>query len=306
MVRQMRGWLAENGRKGWVTGLFVALSLVLITLYVIAQWDQLVAYEWQIRPIFFLYALGAIFLTFALTAYTWHVIVSPFAPQTTLRINVKHWAYANLARRIPGSLWYIASRALLYGEQQVSKATISMLSGFEVVIILISGFIIAVLTLPFLVLPDSIITGQRSLGLLLIVALPLSLVLAHPAGFNRVWRLIHKVPPERALAWRDTLTGIGLYTLIWLVGSVAFFCLVNLVEPVPLARFPSLLSVWVIANSLSFAGSLTFGAFGVREISLTILLSTLVAPQVALMTAILVRICWLSAELVGGLLSLRL
>lgn len=302
---QWSSYLVSGWRGRVLTVGFVLLTLLVLAGVLRSDWGQVRDYNWQFRPLYIVWTIVCVIATFGLTALTWHVLVARFLPQTTLRINVKHWAYANFARRLPGPLFYIASRAALYEQQGIAKTQISLISALELVLILVSGALLSLLTAPFWVLPQ-VGPAQQGRVWLLLALLPLSGVLMHPRLLNRVWQRVNRGAAARALHWRDTLQGVGLYLLIWHVGALAFFCIVNIVRPIAFDAFPRLLGIWAVANTVSFAGSLTFTAFGVRDISLTLLLAPLISPQAALIVTILTRLLWLASEFLAGLLSLML
>lgn len=299
-------YLSTGWRGRVLTVGFVVLTLLILVGVLRSNWGEIRNFDWQFRPAYLVWTIVCVIATFALTALTWHAIVARFLPQTTLRMNVKHWAYANFARRLPGPVWYIASRAALYEQHGIAKTQISLLSGLELVLILVSGAILSLLTAPFWVLPEVGPAQQGRIWLLLLL-LPLSALLMHPALLNRLWRRLDTTDsPVRPLHWRDTLQGVGLYMSIWLAGTLAFFCIINIVSPTPLSSLPRLLGIWAVANTVSFAGSLAFTAVGVRDISLTLLLAPLISAQAALIVTILTRILWLVSEFLAGLLSIML
>lgn len=308
VARRAGQWSAAllSGRRGqWVTIGFVLLSVAVMVGVLRSDWAQMQAYTWQFRPLYLLLTLLCVFATFALTALTWHAIVVRFLPQTTLRLNVKYWAYSNFARRIPGTLWYIASRAALYERHGVSKAAVALLSGLELALILVSGAIVSLATLPFWLAAGR--AGSRPALLLTAVLLPVCALLVSPGLLNRVWRRLNRGDVAiRPLRWADTLLGVGLYLVIWVVGALAFFCIVNVVHPLSIDRWGELLNIWAVSNTISFAGSLTLSAIGVRDVSLTLLMTALAPPQAALLATILTRVLWLGSELLAGVFSLAL
>lgn len=300
-----------NGRiSKLIVLVFLLFTVAIMARLVWGNWDVLNNYEWQIRPIW----LIAIILFFAIDLYlatfAWHLLVARLANFNNFRRSAKICWYANLARRIPTPVWYIAGRAVLYEQEGVSKLTISLLSALEIVFFLISGLITTLLTLPFWVLPPEIThqlgAGKASQFLLLFVFLILSLVLVHPKILEWIWRKLASEPPTQHLVWKDTITWLCVYISTWVFGAFIFFSIINLIHPLPLSKIVSIIGIWSFAGSISLSGSLTISFIGLREVSLTLLLAQLIPSPIALIVAILVRIVWVAGELLSSLASLKL
>lgn len=288
----------------------VTVGLVLFTLLVIgtiltANWTTLAAFEWQLRPIWLLAGLLFLLGNFGLNAWIWHLLSARLVNYNNARFNIKVWCYANLMRRIPGTVWFIASRAALYEQIGVSKLRISLLSGLELALILAAGLVTGLLTLPFLVLPAAYKSNLATSWLLIPVLIGAALLM-HPRVLGALWHRLTRDKMVEQLRWGDTLRWVGLFVIAWILGGFTLFSTINLVHPLPSSNFAAILAIWVVANTVSVAGALTIGGFGLREISLTVLLSQFVPTPVALVISLLMRLIWLVAELIGALVSLIL
>ncbi len=302
-------YLTSGWRRPALTTLFVLLSLAVIARVIWGNWDLLSGYNWQLRPVYLLYALIFFGLDFFLALWAWHLLVARLANYHNLRQSIKIYLYANLARRIPGSVWYIASRALLYQAEGVSKTSTSLLSGLELAFFILSGVAATLLTLPFwqpALRSQSQISLLEQEPLLGVLLIPLALLLVHPRVLGWLWR---KVSPEQdilALSWRDTILWLGVYILTWVLGGGVLFSIINLFYPLPLNHFIMIVGIWSLAGVVSLAGFITISIFGLREISLALLLTLVMPGPVALVIAVTIRLIWLSGELITSLLSLRL
>jgi len=304
-LRHTADFLFSGPRQRWVMGFFLLLTIAVIVSVIAGNWDLIRAYPWQIRPFWLLYAMIFLLLDMFLGAWVWHTLCARLADFDNLPQNIKIWWYANLAKRIPGAVWYIANRALLYEQAQVSKLTISLLSGLELALIFVSGVITTLLTLPFWALPPALTDNVSQAWLLLLTAL-LCVALMHPNLLTALWgRLNRRVPPRR-LRWRDTLSWLLAYVLVWSVGGLVLFAVVNFLRPLPFSHLPAAIGMWALASTLSLAGALTFTSMGVREISLTLLLTQFMPFPVALIVTICTRVIWLIGEFITALISLKL
>lgn len=295
--------------SGWqgrlLTLFFLLLSAVVIAGVLLGNRDTILNYDWQIRPIWLLFILGFFLIDLLVATWAWHLLVARLAGYRNFRRSAKICWWANLARRIPTPVWYIAGRALMYEQVGVSKLTVSLLSTLELIFFFLSGLATTLLTLPFWAIPAEMQSALSSYWLLFPL-LPLSALFVHPRLLERIWRRLRPDAALQPLAWRDTLPWLGYYVLTWVLGACVLFSVMNLLTPVPLAAMPAVVGIWSLAGSISLAGALTISVIGVREISLTLLLTLLLPAPIALIVAILIRIVWLLGEMLSALLSLRL
>ena len=294
------GWVSQI-----VTILFLTLSLIVIGLILFNNWDTITSIEWQIRPIWLLYIILFFTIDLLVATWVWHLLVVRLANYRNFRQSAKICWHANLARRIPTPVWYIAGRALMYEKVGVKKTTTSLLSTLELLFFFLSGLATTLLTLPFWAIPTEI-TQNTNPWLLLILLLPLSLLFIHPRLLEKVWRRVRPDIPLEPLRWRDTITWLGYYILAWVFGAFVLFSLLNLLYPVPLSELITVIGMWSLAGSISLAGALTISVIGVREISLALLLTLLVPAPIALIAAILIRVVWLLGEITSALVSFKL
>ncbi len=129
--------------------------------------------DWFFTPYWlYLCSLGFILLQLYLGGLGWHILVQRLTQFNSTRNNLKVWCATNQSRRIPGGIWYIANRAIMYdhSNQGGIKRAISAASGLELIFILISGALIALISLPFWVIPsESIFNAYTWLFLILIL-----------------------------------------------------------------------------------------------------------------------------------------
>lgn len=94
--------------------------------------------------------------------------------------------------------------------------------------------------------------------------------------------------------------------LVWVLGGVVMFSTINFFQPLPISYLLATIGMWALASSISLAGAITFTSIGVREVSLTLLLTQLMPLPVAIITIIVIRLLWLAGELITAVTSLKL
>lgn len=311
-LRSMADWVSRatqylftGRRQRIVTAVFLLITVGVIGSLIAGNWEILRDYEWRIRPSWLLYAFMFMLFDMFLGAVVWHSLCVRFIEHPHFLTNIKIWWYANLARRIPGTVWFIASRAIHYETVGVAKLPVTLLSGLELVLIFVSGVVTTLLTLPFWILPVEVTRNIDLIWFLPIIVI-LCVIMVHPQVLGRIWQLFSRQGPTERLYWRDTTTWLMLYIIVWSVGGLALFCLINFFQPLPVTVVIPTIGMWALAGTISLAGTLTITGMGLREVTLTLLLSQIVPLPVALVIAIASRVMWLLGELITAAISLKL
>ncbi|MCA9950655.1 MAG: hypothetical protein KDE48_13480 [Anaerolineales bacterium] len=298
-------FLFTGRRQRVVTAVFLFLTVVVIGSLIRGNWETLRDYEWQIRPSWLIYAVLLMLIDMFLGAVVWHSLCKRFIQHPHFFTNIKIWWYANLARRIPGTVWFIASRAILYETVGIAKLPVTLLSGLEMVLIFVSGIITTLLTLPFWILPDEVTQNVDLIWFLPLIVI-LCVIMVHPRILGKIWQLISRKGPTTQLYWRDTTTWLLLYIVVWSFGGLVLFCLINFFQPLPSSYIIATIGMWALASTISLAGALTITGLGLREVSLTVMLTQVVPLPVAIVIVIVLRVLWLLGELITAGISLKL
>lgn len=303
--REALTFLTTGWRRHLLMIFLVLLSFAIIARILIDNWQLLVEYDWNLRLEWLVTALIFFLIDFFLSLYVWHLLVSRLAHFGNLRLNIKFVLQSNLARRLPGTVWYVASRAVLYQDEGISKTTTSLLSALEVAMYIVSGTVVTLMTLPLWLVSDELNLELGRLWLLVLV-LPVSLILVHPRILKWIWSRLNRRQSTLTLHWGDTILWLILFMGTWVLGGAVLFSIINVFQTAPMAEFITITGMWAAAGTISLIGFVTISFFSLREASLVILLSQLVPLPIALIIAVVVRLLWLSGELLASLLAFRL
>jgi len=298
-------YLTTGWRRQVLTILFIFVTLFIIAQIIIANWDLFTSDDWQLQPLWIAPALVLFLIDLFISLWAWHLLVRRFTNFNNFRADVRIVLRANLARRIPGSVWYVANRAVLYQDEGVSKTDISLLSGLELALFLISGLLTTLLTLPFWKFPNRSLENLQSYWWF-IFFLPIGFILIHPRVLDILWSKFSKMSPPGKITLQDTFTWLLVFIIIWAFGGGVLFSVINIFYQIPFSQLIFIIGIWSLANTISLAGFVTFSFLGLREVSLVFLLTLLVPSPIALITAIIIRLIWLSGELITSLISFRL
>ena len=207
---------------------------------------------------------------------------------------------ANLTRRVPGTVWYLFGRVILYERLQVPRSTTLFGTGVEAATIILGGLSVVVLTWP-LALAN---TGLHPLWLLAAVIVGIAIV--HPRFLRR---LLQRISPQTAATtvnyrWLGSLAAI--YALIWCGGGVLLFLLAQAVYALPLNSLPAVMGAWAASGVVVYTFSFMPFGFGMQELTLTALLAPLLGPGEAVVIALLMRVTLTLNEVLWALIALGL
>lgn len=269
-------------------GLWLASFLVLSWI-VWSNWELLVPYLLNINYV----RLAGMFPTYV-AAYTaaaigWVVIMRVLARQFGWWTHVRIYCTTLAARRLPGTIWYVGGRILLYERLGVSAKLVSYASGIELVVTITAGVIVGLV---------SIGLGLQGLDrLLLVSALPAAAFMFLYLGNKALLRLMRgsTVPPDRV---GTTFLSLAPYAMSWIMGGVMVSQLISVFMPIGPEELPRIIGLWSLAGA---AGGITFflpSSLGITELALTALLSQTIPIPLAAVTAVLTRILTTLFELV--------
>lgn len=279
--------------------LLVAAAAIFLATTVARQWQQIEAFDWDIRWAALAASIAALAAVLAWGVVVWKLVLDRFDhPRIGLGVLLEIWFLSNLARYVPGKIW-----------QFVGAAELARIAGLSRVVVLTSmvvhiGFsLLAAAVLSALVLwPLGTPEGVSMAGLGALAAA--SVLLVHPWVLNTALALVARVFRRDVLywrgRWRDGLMLLVLSVFSWVLYGAAFALFVHSVVRVELSSVLPLAGV----NALSFlVGYLVFPApagLGAREGFMAVLLRPFAPVAVAAVVAVLSRLWTVAAELVGA------
>jgi uncharacterized membrane protein YbhN (UPF0104 family) len=290
-----------------LTGVFSVILFGYLFVTLAANWQALLQYEWRVNPLYLAASMGAYIVSLLLGAFTWHLTVWSMDQKVPYRKNTKFYLRSNVAKRLPGLVWYALSRLYLYEREGVAKSVITVALTLELISLIAGGLLAYVTTLWsnataiaaiqqwWLILPLA--------GLAAVVIRPQSLyavvnwILAkrgHPA--------IHEQASRGDLVKLILLQGGG-----WLTGGLfIYFLTVGIYPDLGWSQLIGVVNSWTGAGLVGYITLLVPLGLGLKEVTLAYLLSAFVPWPVAVLISLLGRICSIIGDCVGLLLASRL
>ena len=135
---------SSNKLKTALTLSAILVSTAILGYLIYSQKDVLLAYDWNINwvllaPIFVLYTINLF-----LVSQVWALILRALGINASLFVHVRNYSIANLMKRLPGTIWYVAWRTQSYNtDLGASPKLVSLASGIELAVFGIATVLIS-------------------------------------------------------------------------------------------------------------------------------------------------------------------
>lgn len=271
----------------------VLVSLLILGGLLYRERAVLFQTDWHLDPL----VIGSVFLLYliglTLAALIWAQLMQSLGSALPFLTHLQYYFVAHLARRLPGSIWYIVGRGYLYNQTGESLRLVTFASSVEIFIMVVSGSITSLLFAGYSL---SIQTAFPLWGwALLSVA---GLLLLHPRALQYLMGRFKLVERSR-LRYRDLFTWLFLFSLIWIIGGIVLYLISSTVTTVAFGNLPYFIGSWSLIGTLSFVILFLPSNLGFTEVGLSLLLSTVVPSSLAVIIAVANRILLLLCDLVG-------
>lgn len=300
LITRSRQILPKIFRKRWITVLS-SVIMVIITIGVLGflvyrNKEVLLTFRWEINIFPLIAALGIHGIAMLLGTFVWAGVINVLGAKLHFRQHFRYFCINMIARRLPGTLWYVAYRAQTYNRHGITVQLTSLASGIELAVAVISGVITAfVFAIP-------IITRNNFSPWFFVIFLLVGLAFLYPPFLR--W-LVKKISAKSAEISIDKLIlWVVTYIALWGCGGYILFLLINTVYPLAYDQLGFVIGCWAIAGTVSFSLVFLPSNFGFTEVSLSLLLSQLLPSSLAVVIALLSRIIFTLFELFWSFLSL--
>ncbi|HBG59599.1 MAG TPA: hypothetical protein DDW97_02360 [Anaerolineaceae bacterium] len=280
--------------------------VIKVLLYI--AWAVLFAFlaytVWKSRQQLLLYLVNANYSQFIiitiiylialfLAVLNWSVIMHAFDSAISLWMHAKIYLVSMVSRRLPGTIWYVGGRMLLYKHLGVPSINTASASGIEFIISFIADALLAAIFIPLG------INLSKTLLIPLGIVVILGLYILQPTNLGKIMvRLKH--PLAQPVRTGQVFGWLFLRIALVLTGGLMIFFTIRIFTPI---GFDLLLFVLGARALSGAAGMLTYllpSSMGASDITLLAMLSSIVPTPLATVIALLVRIYTTLFELIIG------
>lgn len=270
----------------------VLVTLLILGWLVYRQWPAIQQFKWTFHWQYFILTLVVYLILWIMTIQVWSFILRSFGHTIGFWDHFKVMTISALGKRLPGTLWYVPFRANFYKEHQVSARLVTVASGVELSVSMISAIII---------------TGFFAFDLLrsqtyplvgVILVLLISAVSLHPRFISWIQKVLklERIP----LNYRNILGWVGFNLLIRIGVGVLNFLLINIFFPIPIEKLVFVIGATGLVAALSLLVIFLPSNLGLSEVTYSLLFSTFLPSSIAVMIALMIRITMTFLDLLTG------
>ncbi|MGQ9491468.1 MAG: lysylphosphatidylglycerol synthase domain-containing protein [Anaerolineae bacterium] len=289
----------NRGRVGRIA-LVSLFGLVLISLVALSvrEWEQIEGWLHHITAGLLLKIFAVYTGALVLAALTWYLIIRRLSGATDARIHLRVYCITNLARRLPGVLWHVVGRAVLYEQAGLSKTTTVLASGVEQVLIVLSGVLVYLVSLV-------VTSGTAQINIIwLIITMLAGILTVHPRLLGAILR---RWGQQEALSvrYQDLAVWLALCIITWIAGGYMAIIVVNSNQPLSLVEQVEIIGAWSLSGSITSLVTFLPAGLGVREVSLVVLLGPSIGWPFATFVAVILRLLITLFEIIWGAIAWR-
>lgn len=286
--------------KKLISFLLLAFSIIWLGLKIYSSWEDLSTFKLEIRYEFIFYSFLLYLIQWCFIIFAWKSIMNSLDTPLKFFQHAKIYGYTNIMRRIPaGFLFLLAARANAYKDQDISIKTSAVGSFLEIFFVLLTGLTIIPIAAFYLGYISIIIALILSVFLLF-----LELYIIQPSVLLKLLTIAHYHPIQEKTKYNTTLSWFLIYVLIWILGGIGLFLIINMFVDYPISGLPITVCTWILSSLISYITIISPSGLGVKEISLTLLLGVFLSDPLPVLVALGIRVIWTIYDVILGLIAL--
>lgn len=256
--------------------------------------DQLLPYLAKADYSQFIIVVAIYLLALFLAVLNWAVIMHAFESSISLWMHAKIYLVSMVSRRLPGTIWYVGGRMVLYKKLGVPSVKTASASGIEFIISFVADALLAAFFIPL----GLNLTKVWLIPLMLVVVL--GLLVLRPKTIDKIMTKL-KYPLAQPVRMSQVISWLLLRMALVLTGGVMIFFTIRIFTPLGIDALLFVLGARALSGA---AGMLTFllpSSMGASDLTLLAMLSAVIPTSLATVIALLVRIYTTLFELLFGL-----
>lgn len=233
--------------------------------------------------------------TLILASTIWTIIMRTMDGSLVWWTHVCIYLVTFMTRRLPGTVWYIGGRVVLYKQLGVPGIKTATGSGIELMISFVANCMLAMLFLPF------------GLGLSNYWFIPfgiaslLGLLMLEPSILEKIMIKFKRPLPKPIERWR-IVTWLFLRMLLVLVGGLMIFQTIRVFLPLTNETLFLVLGARAISGAASMLSFFLPSSMGIYDLTMIAFLATIMPPSLAAVVTVLVKLYTTFFEILFGLI----
>ena len=266
----------------------LAVALGLAGLALANRWSEVGDHLSELRPGTLIGASALVMVSVFAAMMSWRALLSDMGSRLPIAASSRILFLSQLGKYIPGSVWPYLAQVELGREHRVPRQRSAAVSVLAVMIVLISGLVVAAATIPW----SSPAATRRYWPVF--VAVPVLAAVLHPSVLNRLLaralRMLKRPPLNDRISWRGIGTALAWAMLAWATSGTSIWLLSTDVARVGVSSQAACVGAYALAWSAGFLFLIAPAGAGVREAAMVAALSPLMSTSAALTVALLSRL----------------
>lgn len=279
-----------------IGAILTVVVCVIVGRTLVDQWDAIVAYDWQIKPLWLLASAIILWIDYVMLFHLWRLLLeSVWGHRLSFPVTYRVSMLANLGKYIPGKVWTVAGVVYLLAEEDVPPGPALVSSALHQAFTLIPGAVFITYVLGVRIWGDFSVVAVT-------IGLAMGVLVLYPPIFrwclNTGLRLIGRPTIDFKLSFVRAFTLFWVYIWAWVMYGASFWCM-TLGLGLPAGPFWEVTAGYGAAYLVGFLALFAPGGLGVREGMLTVILAPYLPVGLAVAVAVVSRFWMTVVELAG-------
>ncbi len=297
-VKSLFDYFRKPSARRWLYGIVAILSVAFIGRAILTNWAMLSRQTWHLDWRFVVLSILLYPLGMLPTVIAWHMLLRSLNIPVSFLDNLHFYSLSILPRHIPGGVWYVSSRSMLYQDIGISGTRIVVATGIETILLSLTG---AITSLLWFSLTKTVNERFRPLQIIaLLAAIGIIVFLLWTPSFNRIlqriqrrWEFLQHIQIKQ----KEILISLLWMFVAWIGGGLLLFLLASGFLQINWQLLPNIIGVWGGSGAISLSLGALIQGMGLREITLGALLSTMMPLLDAAVIAIAFRLTLTAGEI---------
>ncbi|MEO0184508.1 MAG: lysylphosphatidylglycerol synthase domain-containing protein [candidate division WOR-3 bacterium] len=275
---------------------FITVVIVLTIFYFLItnlnnNWHKIPRDSLHFNFVNILISLTFLFLNFLIFVEAWRKIIHTLGNAITFSNAFWIMSSSQLAKYIPGGIWFALGRIYLGKTDKLKPETIGISVIIETALTLLVGIILFLFSL-------LLATRNTISNFLFVVPIAvLFIIFLHPKVLNKLLDWSTHLINRGSVYFRANylyLLYLSLYFFgLWIAQIIGFYFLINSIYPVPITKIFHLAGAYTLSWMSGFIVIFAPGGLGVREGMMSLLLSSFIPSPLAIAISFLSRV-WIT------------
>lgn len=290
--------------KRIITVVIVLTIFYFLITNLISNWHKIPRNSLHFNLVSMLISMIFLFLNFLIFVDAWRKII--FALGDSIAFVNAFWIMSSsqLAKYVPGGIWFALGRIYLGKGDKLKPETIAISVIIETGLTLLVGIILFFLSLFFA-------TRSSISNFLFVVPIAVFFIIVlHPNLLNKLLNFSMHILKRKSISFNINYLRILCLSLyffgLWIAQIIGFYFLINSIYPVHISKLPHLAGAYILSWMSGFIVIFAPGGLGVREGTMSLLLSSFIPFPLAIAISFLSRVWITIFELIIFFIGLML